>query len=631
MKRLILLLVAASLVSAVGSPVLGDDFEAIPEAEKESYTFDLEGNFYADQAAFEADLESLIKDIEQLESLKGEVAASADNLYEAYFLSEKVIPTWWKLWIYAYLRYATNTDDYAHLEEIEKTSGDLEGRIQFVKTETQDIDDATLEKYYNANSELKDFAFAIEETRRYRPYTLSLPEEEILATLSPYLGSWSEKLYQKLVDRTEFPDLVVDGDTFDVNLNYSFLINSNDRQVRKDSWLGYFNSMAEHRDLFSFTLIKAIETRDKQAQLKGFRNYPEAKFFDLYLTYDDVSSYFDEIARHAHIRKEYEKVRRSRIMADTGYDTVHIWDRQVQAGEFEKPRFQIRDATRTIMTAMVPVGGEYREGLRHLFDPTNRLLDIVPGEKRVPGMFATGYPGGTYQFFSQTYNGYSSEMNGLAHESGHAVHHVMQSNAGVRPIYFDGPSYVTESVATTSEMLLGYYLYSNETDIETKAYYLEQFLEQTLGLLTNNMFAHLEFKIYEGIEDGSIKEADDLDQLAFDMTGPYSMYYADYPEYKALWSVIHHYYDVPMYNINYVIAQSLGLVFFDKILNEPGFVDKYQAMLRSGFDKPGPEVIQQATGIYLLDPALLSSGFAFIQEKTEELRQLYEQLGIETG
>ena len=48
---------------------MGADFEAIPEVEKELYTFDLEGNFYADQAAFEADLESLIKDIEQLESL----------------------------------------------------------------------------------------------------------------------------------------------------------------------------------------------------------------------------------------------------------------------------------------------------------------------------------------------------------------------------------------------------------------------------------------------------------------------------------------------------------------------------------------------------------------------------------
>jgi oligoendopeptidase F len=387
--------------------------------------------------------------------------------------------------------------------------------------------------------------------------------------------------------------------------------------------------MADQRDLYAFTLIKAIETRDKQAQVQGYKNFPHAKFFDLYLDYDDVAAYFDEIARHAHLRKEYERVRRARIMADTGYDTVYIWDRQVQAGDFEKPRFDIKRATETIMTAMQPVGDEYQAGLQKLLDPNNRLLDIVSGEKRVSGMFATSYPKGTSQFFSQTYNGYLSEVNGLAHESGHAVHHMMQNAAGVRPIYYDGASYLTESVAMTSELMLNKYLYENETDPETKAYYLEQFLENALGLLINNMFAHLEFKIYEGIGDGSIKDADALDTISFDMVTPYSMYYGNHPQYKTLWAVIHHYYDVPMYNINYVIAQALSLVFFDKILTEPGFVDKYQAMLRSQFDRPTPDVIKETTGIYMLDPTLLSSGFAFLEDKIEELKQLYGQLGIE--
>jgi oligoendopeptidase F len=617
------------LVLLVGVQTHSADFEPIPEAMKELYSFDLEKNFYADEAGFQADLGALTRDVEELESLKGKVSASAANLYRAYELSEKVIPTWWKLWVYAYLRYATNTDDLEYLETIEKTSGDLEGRIQFVKTETQDMDEATLERFFEARPELREYGFAIEEARRYLPYTLSLPEEEIIATMSPYLGGWSEKLYQKLIDRTDFPDMVVDGDTFDVNLNYSFLINSNDRQVRKDTWTSYFESMADQRDLYAFTLIKAIETRDKIAQVKGFRNYPDSKFFDLYLDYDDVAAYFDEIARHAHLRKAYEKVRRARIMADTGYDTVYIWDRQVQAGDFEKPRFGIKRATEIIMTAMRPVGDEYQAGLERLLDPKNRLLDIVSGEKRVSGMFATSYPGGTSQFFSQTYDGYLTEVNGLAHESGHAVHHMMQNAAGVRPIYYDGASYLTESVAMTSELLLNVYLYEKETDLATKAYYLEQFLENALGLLTNNMFAHLEFKIYEGIEDGSIKDADNLDTISFDMTTPYSMYYGNHPQYKTLWAVIHHYYDVPMYNINYVIAQALSLVFFDKILNEPGFVDKYQAMLRSDFSRPTPDVIKETTGVYMLDPTLLASGFAFLEEKTEELRQIYAQLGID--
>ena len=198
---MVLLLVAGFAAADAG------DFEPIPESQRELYSFDLEKNFYASDAEFEADLDMLTTDIGKLEALKGSVAGTPENLYQAYYLSEKVIPTWWKLWVYAYLRYATNTNDYGHLEKIEKASGDLESRIQFVKTETQSIDDATLDEYIREKPEIKDFAFAIEEARRYRPYTLSLPEEELIATLSPYLGAWQEKLYQKVIDRTDFPDL----------------------------------------------------------------------------------------------------------------------------------------------------------------------------------------------------------------------------------------------------------------------------------------------------------------------------------------------------------------------------------------------------------------------------------------
>ncbi len=622
------LLTIVMLALASFACVFAADFEPIPEAEKEMYTFDLERNFYPDEAEFEAELEILTANVAVLEALKGKVAASADNLYEAYYLSEKVIPPWWKLWVYAYLRYATNTDDSAPLENIEKASGDLESRIQFVKTETQAIDEAMLERYFSEKPELEGFAYAIEEARRYLPYTLSLPEEELLSTLSPYLGNWSEKLYQKLIDRTEFPDLVIDGDTFDVHLNYSVLINSNDRQVRKDAWKGYFGSMADHRDLYSFALIKGMDTRNKTSTVKGYRNFADAKFFDLHLEYDAVADYFDEIADHAYLRKEYEKVRRARIMADMGYDSVYIWDRTVQKEDFDKPRFDIHAATDLIEDAMQVMGAEYQRELAYLLDPANRRLDIAGGEKRTSGMFATGYPGEPWQFFCMSYNGYLNEVSGLAHESGHAVHHKMQTNAGVRPIYADGPSYVTESVAMTNELLIMYHLYSQEKDLARRAYYLEQFLENAMGLLVNNMFAHMEFKMYEGVEDGCIQDADDLDSLAAEMTIPYSMYYGNHPEYEGLWSVIHHYYDVPMYNINYVVAQSLALVFFDKILNEPGFVDKYESMLRSAFDKPAPEIVLERTGVDMMDPDILASGFAFIRGRTDELRDLYAQLGI---
>ena len=629
MKRTVLAVVVGVLVFVAGWSQ-ASEFQAVPKAQEQLYRFDLKKNFYPDEAAFEVDLGVLTRDIEELETIKGHVADSAENLYKAYALNDRSIPVWWKLWVYADLRYSVNTDDMALYEKIEKISGDLDSRIQFVKTETQAIDDATLARFMKEKPELATYAFAIEQARRYRPHTLPLDQEEMLSTLDPYVNTWSAKLYQACLDRTNFPDLVVGGETLDVNLNYSALINQNDRNIRKETWEDYFHSMAENRDIYAFALVKGCDIRDKLATIRAYRSFPDAKFFELYLTYPQVSNFFDEIGRHAGLRKDYERIRRARIQATTGYDTVYVWDRQMQAQDFDKPRFDISEASLVIKDATAMFGKQYRQALDYLLDPKNGRLDIVGGPKRSPGMFAAGYPGAPYQFFAQSYNGYLSEVTGLAHESGHAIHHVIETEAGMRPIYADGPRYITESIAATNEMLVGHYLYEREKDLKRKTYYLEQFLESSLGLLVNNMYANLELKIYEGIESGSLKTADNIDSLTWGMVTPYSIYYESYPEYKTVWTEIHHYYDVPMYNVNYVYAQALAIVLMEKILHEPGFVDKYMKFLAAQFDRPAPEMLKETTGLDLSDPAILNAGFEFLAQQTAELEDLYKKLGVKT-
>jgi oligoendopeptidase F len=626
MGKSIILAVACLIALAVTASAA--DFDAIPGTLQKDYKFNLGETFYVDDAAFEADLAWLTQKIDDLAQLKGHLADSPENLYQAYHVNDEIIPTWWKLWVFSYLTYATNTDKYQYYEEIDRASGELDAKIQFIKIETQAIDDATLDRFYREKPELRDYAFAIEQARRYIPYTLDLPREETISTLLPYLTGWSERLYQACLDRTDFPNIVVDGDTLNVNINYSALINMKDRNVRRKTWEDYFGSMAEHRDLYALDLIKAVEARDKVATMHGFRNFPDSKFFDIFLSYDDVSAYYEEIARHAYIREEYDKVKARKIKAATGYDTLYIWDRTAEPEDFVTPRFDITQATDIIKRTLSPLGDEYLQELGALLTPANHRMDIVGGDKRVPGMFSTGWPTGTWLFFSFSYNGYLSDISGLIHESGHAVHHAIQGNAGVRPLYSDGPSYVTECAAITNELLLMLYLYENETDLKTKSYYLEQFLENILGLLTNNMFAHLELKIYEGIEDGSIKGADELDQITWDTVTPYSIYYDLHPQYKNVWALISHYWESPMYYVNYVIAQSLSMIMVDRILHEPGFVDKYIALLQSGFDKPAPEVIMDTTGIDMFDPDVLSSGFRMLEDKIAELQALYKSMGI---
>ena len=114
--------VLLALVCFLTAPAAAD-FEPIPKELQELYHFQLEKNFYENEASFEADLEMLEAKIEDLEDLKGQVIASAENLLRAHELNSELIPLWGKLWVYAYLRYAINTTDMALFNKIQTYKG----------------------------------------------------------------------------------------------------------------------------------------------------------------------------------------------------------------------------------------------------------------------------------------------------------------------------------------------------------------------------------------------------------------------------------------------------------------------------------------------------------------------------
>jgi oligoendopeptidase F len=612
------------------SPAVAD-FLPIPKELEDLYHFQLEKNFYPDDAGFEADLQSLMAKIEQLESLRGRVTESADNLYRAYQLSSELVPLWGKLWVYAYLRYAINTNDMALLDRIQTTSGDLEGRIQFVRSEVQRMDEDTYRKFRQNKPQLKRFAFAIQQALRYQPHTLPLAQEEILSQMDPYLTPWAPELYQKCVDRTEFPDLVVtSGETLDVNMNYNLLINDTSRVIRQDAWQGYFHSMNEHRDLYALALVKSIQTRNKLAQLRGFSVYPQMEYFDQFLAADQVNSLYRQIADHAKLYKDFQLLRQKGIRAATGYDTVYTWDRSVVPRGFEKPRWDIRQASDLIIQALSTLGPEYHDELASLLDPHQGRLDLVAGENRVAGAFAYGYSGAPWQFYSFAYEGYFQNVSTLAHEAGHAVHYKTLTNEGVEPLYYDGPSYITETVAMVNELLLIDHLYRQTEDLEMKTYLLEEFLKKALHFVYLNFIAHLEATIYQKVASGELRTADHLDALTREMGSKYNIYYQIHPEYQGVWNVIHHYYTHPVYQINYVIAGALSLKIFQEIQSNPAFIERYLKLVQHGFDRPGPQMIEETMGLDMSDPGFLDACFRLIEDKMTQLQGLYQQAGIPT-
>ena len=229
---------------------------------------------------------------------------------------------------YLYLRSAVNTGDEKSLAESSKLYAEVSTRVAFLRQELMQIDDRSLAAFVGRKPALKSYLFAIESARRYRPYTLSLKEEELLSATSPN-NDWQSELYGKL---RALP------------------------QVTRSE-----------RDLFAFILTRLASTRTRLAQLHHFPDAASEAYFNSYWTKGEVDNLTEQIAQHADLYKRYQKLR-----ADYA---KRIPEASAEKSARQPPLHHYRGSGSFAMPMGARAG--YGRELAALLDPANGRMDIV--------------------------------------------------------------------------------------------------------------------------------------------------------------------------------------------------------------------------------------------------------------
>jgi len=260
-----------------------------------------------------------------------------------------------------------------------------------------------------------------------------------------------------------------------------------------------------------------------------------------------------------------------------------------------------------------------------LLDPANGRMDIVPGAYRKSGGFSRGFIGLDSVFYSAGFAGSYNDVRVLTHESTHAVHRQLMNRNRILPAYASGPNYLFESFAIFNELLLPDYLFRHETDPLRQQYFAEQFLESK-GMI---MFvvapeALLEQAIYEGLAQGSVKGADDLDALTKRIYSRFSIWPEKHDELKYQWMNIPLMYEDPFYDINYIYGGLLALKFYELYTRDPKlFIPRYIALMSNGFDAPPADLLKQFLDTDLNDPRLVSDACRILEGKVQQLEALH--------
>jgi oligoendopeptidase F len=298
---------------------------------------------------------------------------------------------------------------------------------------------------------------------------------------------------------------------------------------------------------------------------------------------------------------------------------MQAWDLSAPQPGFTPPITSLSDLPRIFHEAFAGLGPEYQASFDALLNAHNGRADVVPGgaPDRYQGGFSIGFTGSTSMLFIGRYDGTFKDLSVIAHEGGHAAHRDLMSAHGVRPGYAQGPSFLFESFAMFNELILADYMAEHSTDPRLQRYYRERWMGiKGLDAFYGAEDALLEQQIYDGVAGGSIRGADDLDDLTLKVQGQFSAFPATTPELRTNWATVSLMYEDPLYDVNYVYGGLLALKYYQLYTaNREDFAPRYAALLKNGFDAPPAELLKRFLNIDLFSPSLLRDDLELLDRR----------------
>ncbi len=400
-------------------------------------------------------------------------------------------------------------------------------------------------------------------------------------------------------------------------------VSATDTATRRKA-LGAWNEAYDHAAPEEADLLGAIvELENRDAVAQGYKNAADRKYQLRGLSDALVTQTLAAVQAEAPAYRHYQEVMAQHAARVLVISTV--LSSEVDLASTKAPAIPLPDAKALILSGLQPLGTDYTDRFAALLNPANGRLDLVGGSHRArTGTSIDAYDAPTALYYSG-YDGSLREVSKIAHEGGHAVHHELM-NAGGSPIYErSGPNYFSEGFAIFNELLL----LDHATEVARTPVQKQYALERLLAKLSLELFVSAEETAFErSLYTQSIGkpllDRAKIDSLYQASIAPYEYWKSSDTGQPRLWMRKALLFEDPLYLENYLYASVIAVALYNKSHSDPDFANKYEALLRRGFDSE-PQKLLSSIGIRLDDPALVQPAARLLTEKTNELQRLYSQ------
>ncbi len=563
--------------------------------------------------ALEQHLSDLDAQVAQMEAARPRLASTmaAQEFRSVLKVHESIAQGSSRLGAFSYLWFSEDTKDAkarSFKSHVEERLTSLNNRLVFFELWWQGVDDANAARLL---ADAGDLRYHLETIRRYKPHTLSEPEEKIINVKNVTGRSAMNTLY----------DVVTNGFTFTITeggkkktLNREGLmtyVRSSNASMRQTAYRELYRVFAAQRDLLG-EIYKTLvnDWKSENLSLRHFASPIAARNLGNDVPDQAVDVLLSVCAKNAGIFQQYFRLK-ARICGIKPMSRYHLY----APHRSESKRYTYADAVTMVLDAYRGFSPRLADLAQQVL--TERHIDAPTRPGKIGGAYCYSVVPGLTPYVLLNYTGDARDIATMAHELGHAVHGMMAAHHSVFTFHSTLP--LAETASVFGERILSDALMRQESSKKVRQGLLLSQLDDIYAtVLRQAYFVRFEKTAHQMIGEGATG-----DQLAHaylaELRRQFGKAVSVPDEFQWEWLTIPHIFASPFYCYAYSFGNLLVLALYRKYQSDgAAFVPKYLDLLATGGSE-SPAAILTKVGVDMNSEAFWQSGFDTIREMVTQL------------
>ena len=527
-------------------------------------------------------------------------------------VSESVAQIASRLGAYAYLWFSENTKDgkaRSFKANVEERLTALQNRLLFFELWWQSIDEKNAARLLDGSGDVR---YHLETIRRYKPHTLTEPEEKIINLKNVTGRSAVNTLYDVVTNGLTFT-MKVGGNKKKV-LNREGLmtyVRSPKGAVREAAYQELYRVFSAQRDVLG-EIYKTLvnDWKSENLSLRRFTSPIAARNLGNDVPDTAVDVLLSVCAENADLFQQYFKLK-ARICRIKSMSRYHVY----APHRTDVKRYRYADAVNMVLEAYRGFSPRMADLAQQVF--TDRHIDAPTRPGKLGGAYCYSVVPGLTPYVLLNYTGDARDIATMAHELGHAVHGMLAAHHSVFTFHSTLP--LAETASVFGERILSDALMQQESNKKIRQGLLLSQLDDIYATVLRQAY----FVRFERIAHQMIAEGATGDQLAqtylSELRQQFGKAVSVPDEFQWEWLTIPHLYASPFYCYAYSFGNLLVLALYRTYQQEgPAFIPKYLDLLATG-GSMSPESILASMNVDITSKAFWQSGFATIGDMIRQL------------